>query len=207
MTFHYDVLLSLAPRALPLYRAAFVSPGALFERYELTTVLRLQHFLAQVMHESDGLTLTTENLNYSADRLMLVWPTRFRTHDSAEPFARNPRALANHVYGRRLGNTESDDGWRYLGRGLLQLTGKDSYRRIGEALGVDLVADPERLLQAGVVLHAACETWKQAGCNAFADQDDLTRVTKTINGGQIGIASRRLWLSKVIPVVEDHDDL
>lgn len=107
---------------------------------------RLAYILATARHEpGDDMTPKGENLWYrTAARIRQVWPARFPTDASAEPFARNPRALANKVYGGRMGNVNPDDGWTYRGRGLVQLTGRDNYRRVGEALGIDLEHEPDR---------------------------------------------------------------
>lgn len=160
-------------------------------RFDITTPRRLRHFLGQVHHESMGLTRLEEALSYSADRLCEVWPLRFPTVAAATPFARNPRALANKVYGGRMGNVGPDDGWRYRGRGLLMTTGRKNYAEAGERIGLDLIAYPELLAEARAAALAAGAFWSANGCNALADRDELELLTRRINGGLNGLADRR----------------
>jgi len=193
-----QVIRALAPRALEAYVTAFRCAGAILPIFGvMKNDRRLSHFLAQVLHESGGLTLERESLSYSAWRLMEVWPSRFPTRASAEPYALSPVLLANNVYGGRLGNTAPNDGWKFIGRGMIQLTGKENYTRVGEALGVDLVTDPELVLRPEFSLSAAAVIWRDAGCNEKADRDDLRLVTRAINGGYIGLLERGRWLTLV----------
>jgi putative chitinase len=161
---------------------------------------RLHFFLAQIGHES-GLVLREENLNYSADRLRAVWPRRFPTAASTKGLAHNPRALANRVYGGRMGNDGPDDGWTYRGRGYLQITGKDGYRTVGRHSGLDLVAHPELAMALPHALRVACAFWAWKGLNAVCDTGDFTAVTRVINGGLTGLADRRAWLERVLRLV------
>ena len=126
-------LRSIFPKAPDVDLEAFISSGieALKDAGILEMANRLQYFLAQLGHESNGLTHKEENLNYSAKRLTEIWPSRFPTLDSAKPFAFNPEKLANKVYGGRMGNTEPGDGYRYRGRGYIQLTGRETYTITG----------------------------------------------------------------------------
>lgn len=202
MTFTIAQLRRLAPSVRDTYREAFARVDVLATAGLLDRPVRLAHFLAQACHETAGLTLLVENLNYSTARLLAVWPSRFPTWESAEPFARNPRALANHVYGHRLGNTEPDDGWRYIGRGLLQLTGRANYARVGRAIGIDLAGHPYLATSPEHALAIAVEIWRSAGCMAHADADDLVAVTRAINGGLNGLDDRRAWLAKAKAVLE-----
>lgn len=192
----------IAPKAHLVYRTAFQKATALPE-----TRLRLAHFLAQCCHETAGLTKLRESLNYTtADRLMAVWPKRFRTRAAAEPFVRSPRDLANLVYGGRMGNVGLDDGWRYIGRGLLQITGKDMYAQVGDAIGVDLVANPELVALEDHAVAAALAVWKIKDCDEHADVDDIAGVTRRINGGLHGLEDRREWLRRAkdeLGLVED----
>lgn len=192
-----DALVAITPFAQDAYRQAFERESQLGEFGILDSRLRLEHFLAQALHETGGLRVLIENLNYSAERLTVVWPTRFRTLADAQPFAHNPRALANRVYGNRMGNVEPGDGWRFVGRGLLQLTGRSSYARVGKAIGVDLVDDPAAVLDPDVALRVAGEEWRASFCNDAADRDDVEQVTRRINGGVIGLAERRGWLARL----------
>lgn len=161
--------------------------------------LRLEHFLAQVGHETAGLTVLEENLSYSAERLCAVWPTRFPTPEAAAPFARNPQRLADRVYGGRLGNRgeASGDGWAFRGRGYLQITGRATYRAAGRRAGLDLEAAPELAVSPDHALAVACAYWSWRGLDAFADRDDLVALTRRLNGGSHGLSDRRAWLERV----------
>lgn len=188
----------LAPRVKPIYLDAFTRAEEVFTKYGIAeNALRVAHFMAQALHETGGFTILTESLSYSSpERLMAVWPSRFKTRADGLPFVKNPRALANKVYGGRMGNIGPDDGWKYIGRGIIQMTGKESYTRIGNELGVDLVGNPDLALDPRYLLAIAANEWKRSGCNAHADRNDLKAVTKAINGGYIGIAERQAWFLK-----------
>ena len=204
MTFDLRHLEQLAPRARDTYREAFAHADVLAHAGLLESPLRLAHFLAQCCHETGGLQVLVENLNYSAERLMVVWPHRFPSLEVARLYAGNKQALAEKVYGFReeLGNTEPGDGWRFIGRGLLQLTGRANYTRVGAALRVDLVGHPYYVASAEYALQVAITDWKLKGCDAHADRDDLLKVTRLINGGLIGLADRREWLTRAKAVLE-----
>ena len=198
-------LAKLAPSARSSYREAFPSALPILDRYEITAApLRVAHFMAQVLHESSGLTIQFENLNYSPERLPKVWPSRFMPKGPFDPseYAHNPEKLANLVYGDRMGNSDPDDGFKYRGRGLLQLTGKDSYREVTEILrsynpeAPDLVLDPDQVISASWCVEVATAVWRSKGCNELADKDQLRSVTKMINGGLIGLAEREEWLKR-----------
>lgn len=168
---------------------------AVLGKYDITTPLRLAHFLAQISEETGGGTALEENLHYSAERAHVVWPSRFPTVAAAMPYAGNPRLLADRVYGGRMGNrTGTDDGWNYRGRGLIQLTGHDLYAEIGKICGLDLVAHPEFASDPGHCLEVAAAYWKRAGVNADADRDDLRTETERVNGGLTNLAARHGWL-------------
>jgi len=198
-------LLQLAPNARSSYRTAFLSGQAILDRHQISaTPLRLAHFLAQILHESGGLSLQFENLNYSAERLPKVWPKRFKPLGALDPaqYAHNPQKLANEVYGGRMGNTAPNDGFTYRGRGLLQLTGKASYQeatmhlRKNNPAAPDLVAQPDEVISAQWCLAVAASEWATKGCNTHADADSVRRVTLAINGGLIGLAERSEWLKR-----------
>lgn len=149
----------------------------------------LDDFLSQVLHESGMLSRTVENLNYkTADRIQAVWPSRFPNSESAAPFVRNPEALANKVYGGRLGNHKDGDGWKYRGRGLIMVTGRDNYRRLGHAIGVDLENNPEFLEAPTVALKASIAWWERNVPDVFVN--DVVKVTKAVNGGKVGLDHR-----------------
>jgi len=171
-----------------------------FPTYRIEGHLRLAHWLAQFGHESRNFTRFEEDLRYTAARLCAVWPKRFPTLASAQPFANNPEALANKVYGGRLGNNQPGDGWRFRGRGP-QLTGRDNYSACGKRIVLDLIGDPDLAARPEYFALIACDFWTQAGCNAAADVDDLRAVTLKINGGYVGIAERAKLLDKAKAVL------
>lgn len=187
----------LAPNARAVYKTAFANADAVLVPYGINAnKLRLAHFMAQMLHESGALTILEENMNYTARRICQVWPSRFANEEAARPYAHNPEKLANKVYGGRMGNDQPGDGWRYRGRGMLQCTGKVSYAKFSLLVGADLVANPDLVAGDLYSLKVACEEWKEKGCNAIADQDNIRAITRRINGGLIGLASREDWLVK-----------
>jgi putative chitinase len=184
--------------------------------FEIATPRRIAGFLGQCAHETGGFAVLEENLNYSAETLATVWPNRFavlgqdrkpvKINGKNQPnkFAlalhRKPESIANVVYANRMGNgsIESGDGWKYRGRGLKQLTGKDNASRCGKALGVDLVSHPEFLLQPVFAAKSAAWFWKENKLNGFADAWDLVGLTKKINGGLIGLSDRQARCASVL---------
>jgi putative chitinase len=172
----------------------------LFARFAVKPGNRLNFLLAQVGHESGGLTITEENLNYRAERLVEVWPSRFASVAEAAPYAGNPQKLGNHVYGGRMGNgpPASGDGFRFRGRGYIQITGRDAYRAIGALVGLDLEARPELAAEPEHALLATCGFWRWKGLNEICDSGDYAAVTRRINGGLNGFADRKMWLDKVL---------
>ncbi len=200
---------ALAPSCSAVYRAAFQTGESVLAHYGISSApLRVVHFMAQVLHESGALTLHYENLRYSARRIVQVWPKRFKPLGPLDPadYAYQPEKLANAVYGGRMGNTAQGDGYLYRGRGLLQLTGKDSYARATTLLQAavsnapDLVRKPDAVVSAHWSLHVAAAEWAERGCNAAADRDDVTEVTRLINGGSIGLAERMVWTKRTAAV-------
>lgn len=184
----------LFPHASPL---AFDALNRAMTRFDITSPVRIAAFLAQVGHESNSLTVFEENLNYSAKRLAVVWPKRYADADGkpnalAINLGGHPMAIANNTYANRNGNGDeaSGDGWRYRGRGAIQITGRTNYRTMGLRLGLDLLDKPELLsYPEGACTSAAC-FWKVNGCNERADAGLFTEITRTINGGTVGLADR-----------------
>lgn len=172
-----------------------------FEKYQINTPKRQACFIGQCMHESGGFKHLKENLNYSARALMNTWPSRFPDADTAEKYARQPEMIANKVYGGRMGNTEDGDGAKFIGRGLIQLTGKDNYTAFGEAIGEDLVANPQLVEQPRYAALSAGWFWNKRGLNALADAMDIETLTKRINGGSIGIDDRKAKISMVLNTI------
>lgn len=167
-----------------------------FPAADITTPLRLAHCLAQSSVETGGFTRLTENLNYSAERIRQVWPSRFPTVASAAPYARNPEALANKVYGGRFGNLDEGDGWKYRGRGTKQTTFRDNYAAVQAVTGLNVLADPDQLADPDKGLRAGCVYWEAKGCNSLADRDDIEALTKRVNGGLIGFVDRKAALKR-----------
>lgn len=167
--------------------------------YGVNTRARWAAFIAQIAHESAQFTRLVEGLSYSVRGLMATWPKRFPDEKTAQPFARNPEKLANYVYANRLGNgpPESGDGWRYRGRGLIQVTGKANYTTAGAALGLPLVAQPAMLERPTDAVRSAAWFWQSKHLNELADADSLDAfeaITRRINGGLTGLADRVvLW--------------
>ena len=162
------------------------------EKYGLNTPLRLAHFLAQTAHESGGFRAVVENLNYSAESLAKVFPNYFKDVDPND-YARQPEKIANRVYGGRMGNGEEStgDGFRYRGRGLIQLTGKNNYSAMAADMGVSVEECAEYLETPEGACESAAWFWNKNGLNALADSDDVVAVTKRINGGTIGLEDRQ----------------
>ncbi len=152
----------------------------------------LDEFLGQVLHECGMLERLEENLSYSsAERIRAVWPRRFPAVSDAAQFTRNARALANKVYGGRMGNTGPDDGWKYRGRGCIMVTGADNYRAVGRALGIDLLAKPDLLASPAVALRAAVAWWEGRIPDLITADDSIVAETKIVNGGTVGLPDRQ----------------
>lgn len=166
--------------------------------WKIDTPERVAMFLAQCAHESAGFRTLIENLHYSAHALLATWPNRF-TPDEAVAMAYNEEAIAERAYGGRMGNGPegSGDGFRYRGRGIIQLTGRENYRKAGAAIGIDLEAKPDAALQPVAACQVAGWYWSSHGCNELADAGDFEGITRRINGGLNGLADRKAWLSKV----------
>ena len=172
-----------------------------FFRFEINTPERQAAFIGQCAHGSANFKTLQENLNYSAKGLRGTWPSRFPSEEAAQPFHRQPEKIANKVYSGRMGNTEEGDGWKYRGRGLIQLTGKDNYRLASDALGVDFVADPDLVLTKEYAALTAAWFWDKSRLNAFADANDIEGMTKKINGGIIGLDDRKKHIAHALEVL------
>ena len=171
-----------------------------FAKY-INTPLRQAAFIGQCSHESNNFKVLQENLNYSAEGLMKTWPSRFSTKEIADQYARQPAKIAGKVYNGSLGNTSEEEASKYLGRGLIQLTGKENYEHCGSSLGVDLVGHPDRLLDPKYAALSAGWFWNKKGLNALADTQDYDTMTKRINGGLIGLDDRKAKIAKAISVL------
>jgi putative chitinase len=179
------------------------------QEFEINTPQRGAGFLAQTSHESGGYTMLSENLNYRAATLAACWPNRFAVLGAdkkpikkdgklvptavANSIAGKPELIANLVYSSRMGNgpAESGEGWAYRGRGLKQLTGKFTYEKCGSSLGIDLVGNPDLLLEPMYAARSAGWFWRTNSLSTFADAGDIKGMTKKINGGYIGLEARQ----------------
>lgn len=205
-----EIIRSVAPRARQDYIDAIVGGEAVLKKYGIDTPMRLAQFMATISHESGGMTLVEESGNYtSASRIRKVWSSR----PEAAKFVRNPKGLFNSVYGSRMGNERNgindDDGWRYRGRGLIQLTGRDSYEAAGRAIGLDLGGKPELLGDANISLQVAC--WEFSGFVKLCDKGEsgFRAVSNGINRGNpfssydpIDWPKRQIWLRKWLDVLD-----
>ena len=172
-----------------------------FAKYDISTPERQAAFIGQCAHESGNFKTLQENLNYSAEGLMKTWPSRFPTKEVADQYARQPAKIAGKVYNGRLGNTSEEEASRYLGRGLIQLTGKENYVNCGLGLGVDLVGNPDWLLDPKYAALSAGWFWNKKGLNSLADASDIETMTKRINGGLIGLDDRKAKIAKALSVL------
>lgn len=165
------------------------------EKFQVNTSLRLAHFLAQCGHESGNFRLTQENLNYGVKGLLGLFKKYFPNEAKAKLYERKPEKIANLIYGGRMGNgiETTGEGWKFHGRGYIQLTGKDNYTAFGKAIGVDICANPD-LVATQYALASAAWFWSKNGLNKIADEGAtdavVTKITKRVNGGTIGLADR-----------------
>ena len=191
------------------------------KNFGIDTPLRMAAFLAQVGHEAGGLTLLEENLNYSAEGLANVWPKRYAKKlqnglyaknsvgrylpsTLAIKIARKPVLIASNTYADRMGNgsVESQEGWNYRGRGILQITGKSNYAELTLNTGIDFVSNPNLLKEPAYALISACFFWKNNNLNRFADKKDVLSLSKAINGGIIGLEHRKALYEKACKTLQ-----
>jgi len=160
--------------------------------------LRLAHFFAQILHESGCMRFDMENLNYSSEGLRAVFGKYFTTKEDSDACARQPEKIANRVYANRMGNRgeASGDGWRFRGRGLIQLTGRSNYKAFADWVGDQRIMDEPDLVSSEYAVHSAVFFWDKNGLNKFADKDDVVALTRKINGGENGLSHRRELLNK-----------
>jgi putative chitinase len=172
-----------------------------FAKYDINTPARQAAFIGQCAHESGNFKILQENLNYSAEGLMKTWPSRFPTKEVADQYARQPAKIAGKVYNGRLGNTSEEEAAKYLGRGLIQLTGKENYEHCGSGIGVDLLSNPDLLGTPEYAALSAGWFWNKKGLNALADSGDVDTMTKRINGGLIGLDDRKAKIAKALSIL------
>ena len=160
--------------------------------YDINSVPRIAAFIAQCAHESANFTTVIENLNYKAESLMRTWPNRFPTIDIANQYAHNQQAIANKVYADRMGNGDesSGDGYKYCGRGLIQLTGKENYKLFADSISTPLEKIPDFLVTFEGATQGSAWFWEYNDLNTLADAGDIRGMTKKINGELLGIDDR-----------------
>jgi putative chitinase len=175
-----------------------------FERFNISTPRQKAAFIGQCGHECGNFKILEENLNYRAATLMKLWAKRFPTLEIANQYAGNPKKIANMVYSGRMGNRDeaSGDGYRFRGRGCIQLTGHANYFHAGQALGVDFVADPDLVGTPKYAALTAGWFWSTHKCNEFAEAADWVNLTKKINGGTIGLDDRIKHTREALAVLQ-----
>lgn len=201
----YDQLLKINGNKNPDMCKYYIDAlNKILPEYKIDTKLRLCHFLAQILHESGNLKYKSENLNYSAKALRSVFGKYFKTDEIANQYARKPEKIANRVYANRMGNGDeaSGDGWLFRGRGLIQLTGHDNYKLCGTSIKLNLLENPDLLINtAEASIKAACWFWNKNNLNTLADKDDVKTITKRINGGFNGLDDRTSILRRAKSVL------
>ena len=208
MSFDFDFTVEqvreLVPRAVGGPDDWYESMYEALPQYAITSVPRVAAFIAQCAHESGGFSTLEENLNYKAATLTRIWPQRYPA-GIAEQFAGKPEAIANKSYGGRMGNgpETSGDGWKFRGRGLLQLTGKDNYLNCSKFMFQDdtLIENPDILLDSYYAIHSAGWFWHKNNLNQYADSGDFVTMTKKINGGTIGLEDRKKHYAHAVEVL------
>lgn len=177
--------------------------------YDINTPRRIAAFIAQCAHESGNFRTIKENLNYRAETLRKIFPKYFPTDELARQYASRPNkqeAIANRVYANRMGNgpEESGDGWRYCGRGLIQLTGKHNYQAFAASIETPVEEIPEYLATFEGAAQSACWFWETNNLNALADAGDIVAMTRRINGGTIGLEDRIKHYNHALHVLGAH---
>lgn len=196
MAFNFEFTVDKLKKCLPNNKNCdelFKALESVLPKYEINTKERVAAFLAQCGHESVDFTKLKENLNYSAKGLNSTWPKRFISEEAAKPYERNPEKIANKVYADRMGNgpEASGDGWKYRGRGAIQLTGKDNYTAFSKTVNKSLDETIAYLDTLEGAIESACWFWKKNNLNAISDTKDMVKATKVINGGNLGLEERK----------------
>jgi putative chitinase len=174
--------------------------------YDINTPQRVAAFIAQCAHESGGFRALKENLNYKAASLRRTFGKYFPTDELAAQYEKRPEMIANRVYGNRMGNGDeaSGDGWRYCGRGLIQLTGKQNYQNFADSIETPVEDIPEFLATFEGAVQSACWFWEANNLNQWADKNDILTLTKRINGGTIGLEDRKKHYEHALHVLGVH---
>ena len=214
-----EIVRRVAPRALPNYLTAFEQGDALLAEHQINSPLRLAHFLAQILHESGGLRLEWENMNYSAQRLVEVFRAKHSAKvmaEEAKTLAHNQALIAERVYGlgnpakaKELGNKKPGDGFRYRGGGLMQTTGRANYSTVGTRCKVPFAASPDLIVSAEHALKPGLIEWTRSKLNAFADADQILPISRANNLGNPSskrtpneMDDRKAWFKKVRPLCD-----
>ena len=174
-----------------------------FQRFNILTPIQQASFIGQCGHECGNFKTLEENLNYKAETLMKLWKTRFPTIEIANEYARNPKKIANKVYANRMGNRDesSGDGYRFRGRGCIQLTGHANYFHAGNACGEDFVMNPDLVATPRYAAMTAGWFWDTHKLNQYADRTDYLMMTKKINGGTIGLDDRIRHINHALDIL------
>lgn len=207
----------VAPSAKDNYLEAIRGGQQLFDHHNITTPLRMAHFLAQALHETGGFRILRENMNYSARRMIQIFGVGQHsaavTVAEATKLAGDPQAIAERVYGlgnprkaRELGNTNPGDGFLYRGNGVLQTTGRGGHKRMGSAVGVNFEDNPDLVTAPEHALKPALIEWTQNDLNSFADRNDIRTITRKINGGFNGLPEREAWFDRVWLLLKNAND-
>jgi putative chitinase len=214
MTKTLTALRHVAPDANAQYLQAIREGSSKFEQAGITTPQRMAHFLAQVMQETGALKVLREDMRYRVPQMLKIFGVNHHsarvTAAEAPGLARNGPALAERVYGlgnpskaHELGNTQPGDGFRYRGNGILQMTGRDAHRRMGLATGLDFEGDPDLATLAEHALKPALKEWSDGHLNSAADDNEIVKITRKINGGENGLAERRTFFGQLLPRLRD----
>lgn len=174
--------------------------------YDINTPQRVAAFVAQCAHESGGFKFLKENLNYRAESLVKVWPRYFPNMEIAKAYEKNQEKIANRAYGGRMGNgpEETGDGWKFCGRGLIQLTGRNNYQAFADSIETDIEEIPAYLGTFEGAVQSACWFWESNKLNQWADAGDILTLTKRINGGTLGLADRQKHYQHALHVLGAH---
>jgi putative chitinase len=175
-----------------------------FKKYNISTTKRQAAFIGQCAYESSNFKVLKEDLNYSAEGLMKTWPSRFPNLEIASQYAENPAKIAGKVYNGKLGNTNEEEASKYIGRGLIQLTGKENYANCGSSLGVDFLGNPDWLCDPKYAALSSGWFWNKKGLNDLADAGDFETMTKRINGGLSGLDERKAKIAYAQQVLDTY---
>jgi putative chitinase len=210
------VFKKIAPKAYPNYARAFQQDEPLFDQFGINTPLRIAHFLAQTMYECGRGTVLFENLRYTTtQRLLQIFgvghhSAAIRPEEAAE-YLNCPEKLAERVYGlgnpkkaRELGNLRDGDGYRYRGGGLIQTTGGDAYKRMGDMAHADFYGDPNLIVDPAYAVRPALYEWQEGHLNDFADKNDIHTITHVINGGFNGVSERKALFDRIWPLANGN---